>query len=60
MTPGFFFPSSGKGKSGTPEVVGLVGTPGAAKLLHACAEIKNPTARQMVVALAESLRDLKV
>jgi hypothetical protein len=41
-------------------VVGLVGTPGAAKLLHAYAEIKNPAARQMVVALAESLRDLKV
>jgi transcriptional regulator with XRE-family HTH domain len=58
VEPSFFFPGKSNGEE--PEVLTLVSTPGATKLLRAFAEIKDANARRTVFLLAEALRNLKV
>ena len=59
VDPSFFFPSNNT-ESKEPEILGLVRSKGAAKLLRAFAAIKDAKLRQSIVALTESLRHLKV
>ncbi|SRR6266851_1917467 len=60
VEPSFFFPSNGHSNGEHPEVLTLISTLGATKLLRAFAEIKDADTRQAVIAIAEAVRDLKV
>ena len=60
VEPSFFFPSNGNLNGEDPEVLTLISTLGATKLLRTFAEIKDANARRAVIAIAEALRDLKV
>jgi transcriptional regulator with XRE-family HTH domain len=65
VEPSYFFSGNGNAgnghsNSGGAEILTLIGTAGAMKLLRAFAEIKDANARRTVVLLAEALRDLRV
>jgi hypothetical protein len=59
VEPSFFFPSDTT-KSEEPEVLGLIRSMRAAKLLRAFAGIKDADVRQSIVALTESLCHQKI
>jgi transcriptional regulator with XRE-family HTH domain len=57
VDPSFLF-SSNQSEAGEPEILNLIHTVGAAKLLRAFAAIKNDDVRKSIVALTQSLSDL--
>jgi transcriptional regulator with XRE-family HTH domain len=60
VDPSFFFPGNGKADRAESEVLGLLNTMGATRLLRAFAEIGDGNVRHSIVVLTVSLRNPKV